>query len=172
MDFDSYAEGFVVDSDVKANWCVKKIREAQAEAERLMAIIAEERADLDAKQKAIEEKLKNEVEHLKGLVYPYFETVEKKETKTQQSYKVLDGTLIFKKPSVKIVKPDNDAELVDYLEINAPMFVETVKKPIWGEYKKNLQIAEDGSVVDTTTGEVVTFIKTEENEGSFDVKVV
>ena len=53
-----------------------------------------------------------------------------------------------------------------------PEMVETIKKPAWGEFKKNLTLTEDGDVVDMATGEKLDFVKTEETEGSFDVKVV
>ena len=164
-------DGFVVDTDTKANWCLKKIKEAIDDADRLKKIIADERAELDAKEKAINEKLEHETSYLKGLLFMYFGTVAHKATKTTESYKLLDGSLIYKKPVAKIVKPaEDDAELIKYLEETAPMLVETIKKPAWGEFKKNLTLTDDG-VFDTTTGEKLDFIKTEESEGSFDIKV-
>lgn len=163
-------EQFTIDSDIKCEWAIKKIKEATAEADRLKAIIVAEREELDRKETEIDEKLKHETSYLKGLLFEYFGKVVHKKTKTQESYKLLSGSLIYKLPTTKIAKPDDD-ELVKYLETNAPIYVETVKKAAWGEYKKSLSIAEDGSVVDTATGEVVDFIKTEESEGSFDIKV-
>lgn len=167
-----YAEGFVIDNDNKANWAIKKIKEATAEADRLLAIVAAEREELDAKEQAIEDKLENDTKYLKSLLYGYFETVESKETKTQKSYKLLDGSLIFKKPAMKIVKPEEDTALIDYLEKNAPALVETVKKPAWGEFKKTLAVSDAGEVLDTNTGEILDFVKAEESEAVFDVKVV
>ncbi|MBP5291065.1 MAG: host-nuclease inhibitor Gam family protein, partial [Lachnospiraceae bacterium] len=116
------------------------------------------------------EKLKSETGYLKGMLFGYFEKVEHKATKTQETYRLLDGSLVFKLPQRKIVQPENNAELVKYLKDNAPMLVETIEKPAWGEFKKNLTLTDDG-VVDTTTGEKLDFIKTEESEGSFEVKV-
>ena len=165
-------EGFEITNDNLANWACKKIKEATEEADRLKKIITAERKELDSKEKAINEKLANETGYLKGLLFTYFGKVDHKETKTQSTYKLLDGSLVFKKPARKIVKPESETELVQYLEQNAPMLVETIKKPAWGEFKKSLTMTDTGEVVDTTTGEVVDFIKTEETEASFDVKVV
>ena len=164
-------EVFVIDNDNKANWAIKKIRESAAEADRLRAIITAEREDLDAKEKAVNDKFEQETSYLKTLLYQYFNTVAHKATKTQESYKLLDGSLVYKKPVVKIAMPDDDEKLIAYLEENAPMLVKTVKKAAWGEFKKNLIISDNGEVVDTTTGEVVDFIGTEESEALFDVKV-
>ena len=165
-------EGFTIDNDQKANWAIKKIREEIAEADRLKAIIIAERESLAEKEKAIDEKLDNETKYLKGLLFRYFESVKHKETKTQETYKLLDGSLVFKKPSVKIVKPESDDQLVSYLEQGQPDLIDTIKKPRWGEFKKNLTLTDDGEVVDMATGEKLDFVKTEEDPGSFDVKVV
>lgn len=167
-----YAEGFAIDNDAKANWAIKKIKEATAEADRLKAIVKAEREELDAKEQAIDDKLENDTKYLKSLLYGYFETVEHKQSKTQESYKLLDGSLVFKKPTLKIVKPEDDSALVAYLEKSAPEYVETVKKAQWGEFKKALTITDDGEVVNTATGEKVEIVKIEESEAVFDVKVV
>lgn len=163
-------EGFVVDNDIKANWCVKKIKDAKFEADRLKAIIAAEREQLDAKEKAIDEKLKSETSYFEGQLFGYFQTVDHKSTKTQEKYELLDGTLVKKLAVKKIAKPDEE-ELTKYLENNNPLLVEIIKKPAWGEFKKSLIMTNDGGVVDTITGERLDFIKTEESEESFEVKV-
>ena len=70
------------------------------------------------------------------------------------------------------MKPDDEIGsqlLLEYLEANQPEMIETIKKPAWGEFKKNLPIT-DGGVVDMATGEKLEFIETEETAGSFDVK--
>ena len=167
MDID---EKFEVKTYAQANWCLKKIKEETEEADRLKAIITAEREELDRKEKEIEERLTNKTGYLKGLLFEYFNQVEHKQTKTQESYKLLDGSLVYKKPVLKIVKPDDDV-LVNYLENNAPEMVEIVKKPAWGEFKKTLTVSEDGKVFDTVTGGEVEFLTTEESTATFDVKV-
>lgn len=162
-------EGFTIDSDVKANWALKKIREAKEEHDRLQAIIDAEFNELAAKQERINKKLESETSYLRGLLYLYFQTVEHKETKTQETYKLLDGSLVFKKPSRSIVKPDND-QLVAYLEsVGREDLIEVKRTAFWGDYKKTLTIADDGQVV-SEDGEILDFIQTEEKAGEFNVK--
>ena len=120
-------EGFIVDSDQKCEWCIKKIKAAEDEYVRLMELVQAERKELDLKAEELSKHLESETGYLKGLLFKYFETVEKKETKTQQSYKLLSGSLVLRKPSVKIVKPD-ETKLVEFLEANGyEKLVETKK---------------------------------------------
>ena len=166
-------ESFVIDSDQKANWAIKKIKEYEEERDRLLAIVEAERKDLQEKEDRINTKCSTDTGYLRLLLMNYFGTVPHKQTKTQESYKLLDGSLVFKKPQVKIVKGTDEAwdtALLGYLEESQPELIETIKKPAWGEFKKNLVIGEDGSVTDMSTGEVLDFIKTEEEPGKFEVK--
>lgn len=162
-------EGFVVDTDAKANWALKKIKEEEGERDRLLAIIDEERKDLSKKEEKIRSKCDTSTGWLRMQLMNYFYTVPHKETKTQESYKLLDGSLVFKKPAVAIVKPDND-RLVAYLEsAGREDLIETKKTAAWGEYKKTLTIADDGQVV-SEDGEILDFIEVEEKAGEFNVK--
>lgn len=164
-------QGFVINNDNKASWALKVIKQEQEETERFLRTADKQIEELTKKKEALKADLDRRTGYLKGLLYRYFETVPHKETKTQQTYKLLDGQLVFKKPSVKIVKPEDDETLISYLEQNQPELVEIVKKAVWCEFKKNLTITDDGGVVDMATGEKLDFVKTEETEGSFDVKV-
>ena len=84
----------------------------------------------------------------------YFETVPSKETKTQKSYKLLAGTLVFKKPTTKIVH--NDDKLLEYLEENDGKDYIKLKKSIdWAEFKKTLTVSDTGEVVDTELGTII-----------------
>jgi phage host-nuclease inhibitor protein Gam len=162
-------EGFIVDSDQKCEWCIKKIKAAEDEYVRLMELVQAERKELDLKAEELSKHLESETGYLKGLLFKYFETVEKKETKTQQSYKLLSGSLVLRKPSVKIVKPD-ETKLVEFLEANGyEKFVQTKKSAAWGEFKKEVEI-KDGQVILDDTGEVLDWIDTEEDPGKFEVK--
>ena len=177
MMFDDYnideneaPESFRIDDDKTAEWAIKKIRAEQEEHDRLQALIDLEREDLDKKQQEIDARLDRKTGFLKGLLFDFFEGVEKKETKTQQSYKLLSGSLVYKKPSISIARPDND-QLVAYLE-NAGRkdLIEVKKSAAWGEFKKTLVITSDGQVV-SEDGEIMDFITVEEKAGEFNVKI-
>ena len=163
---------FIIDSDNLANWAVKKIKEEQAEHDRLVEIAKAEIEEINKQIEKLNQSLESKTGFLKGKLYEYFSKVEHKETKTQESYKLLDGSLVWKKPTTKIVKGNDeawDSALLFYLEESQPELIEVVKKPLWAEFKKNLVI-NDGQVVDMATGEVLGFIKAEEEPGKFDIK--
>jgi hypothetical protein len=169
IDENEAPESFCIDTDALANWAIKKIKAEQAEHDRLQKLIDEEREELQKKQEEIDKQLESKTAYFRSLLYGYFQTVEHKETKTQESYKLLSGSLVYKKPAVTIVRPD-DEKLVAYLE-NAGRedMVETKKTAKWGEVKKTLTISYDGQVI-SEDGEILDFITTEEKAGEFNVK--
>ena len=160
---------FVIDNDRLANWACRKIKEETAEHDRLVEIAKAEIEEINKKVALIDQQLESRTGFLKSKLYDYFQKVDHKETKTQENYKLLDGSLVWKKPSIKIKKPDDDKllavlEKVDILE----EFVETIKKPKWAEFKKTLNIA-DGQIVDEY-GDIIEGLELEETPGSFDIK--
>jgi hypothetical protein len=168
MDIDAREE-FQITDDKSAEWALKKIKAAEAEYNRLMELIQAEREELNKKAEELSDHLESETGYLKSLLFKYFETVEKKETKTQQSYKLLSGSLVFKKPQIKIVKPE-ETKLVEFMENNGyEKLVETKKSAKWADFKKEIEI-KDGQVILDDTGEVLDWIVTEEDPGRFEVK--
>lgn len=163
-------EGFVIDSDQKASWALKIIKAETDEAGRLMQIADSQIEELVNKKMEIKEKLDHKTGYLKGLLYRYFETVQHKETKTQESYKLLDGSLVYKKPSVKMV-PDKEKLLAYCKANNMPEFVKVKEELDWASYKKECEII-DGQVVNVQTGDMLPdeVIQVEEEPGKFDVK--
>lgn len=163
---------FTINSDNLANWAVKKIKEEQAEHDRLVGIAKAEIEEITKQIEKLDQSLESKTGFLKSKLFEYFAKVEHKQTKTQESYKLLDGSLVWKKPATKIVKGNDEAwdtALLSYLEESQPELVEIIKKPLWNEFKKNLAI-NDGQVVDMATGEVLDFIKAAEDPGKFDIK--
>lgn len=168
MDIETREE-FQITDDKTAEWAIKKIKAAEDEYVRLMELVQAERKELDRKAEELSKHLESETGYLKGLLFKYFETVEKKETKTQQSYKLLSGSLVLRKSSVKIVKPD-ETKLVEFMENNGyENLVETKKSAKWSDFKKEIEI-KDGQVILDDTGEVLDWIVTEEDPGRFEVK--
>lgn len=161
-------KGFSINDDVTADWALQKIKEANEEYERLTLIACEQIAEINLKMKHLEESAERKTAFLKGCLAEYFKTVPHKATKTQESYKLLSGSLVMKLGSQKMVK--DDAALVEYFrQNNMPEYIKTEEKPKWAEFKKNLSIV-DGKVVDTTTGEVVDVVSVEDVPSTFDVK--
>lgn len=157
---------FRVDDDRKADWALERIAEAESERDRLLALAQQEIDELKAEMENIAEKCDRDTGYLKACLKDYFATVDSKETKTQATYKLLHGSLVWKKPKQNI--QHNDEELLKALK--GTEYIETTQKVKWGEYKKNLEV-QDGVVIDTTTGELVAGCSVEEVPGEFTVKV-
>ena len=158
-------ETFKIDNDKKADWAIAQIKEAEDERDRLITLAEEQINDLKNRIEELNTKCDNDTAYLKSLLAIYFETVPSKETKTQKTYKLLSGTLVFKKPGVKI--NHDDEKLIEFLE--GTEFVETKKSLKWGEYKKILTISGD-DVIDSETGEVVKACSIEDVPASFNIK--
>ena len=159
---------FTITDDNKADWALKKIAEERKEVERLNALAKQQIEEIELKIKHLEETTERKTAFLKGCLAQYFETVPHKATKTQETYKLLSGSLVFKLPSQKMVK--DDEKLLEYFkQNNMNEYIKTKETPAWAEFKKNLSIVDD-KVIDTSTGEVVDVVKVEETAGSFEVK--
>lgn len=162
------SSGFQITDDVIADWAVKKIRAAYEERDRLNDIADREKAIIDDKKQELNRRCENSVSFLRSKLAEYFETVEHKKTKTQESYALLSGKLIRKHINPKYSY--DDAELLKYLKESAPNMVEVKEKAKWGEFKKRTKLTDDGSVIDTETGEVLGFINIEQQPDVFDIK--
>lgn len=159
---------FSIDDDNVADWALRKIAEEQAELERLTSLAKQQIEELQLKVKHLEEVTERKTSFLKGCLSEYFRTVPHKSTKTQESYKLLSGSLVMKLGSHKMVK--DDAELVEYFhKNNMQEYIKTEEKPMWADFKKNLSIV-DGKVIDNTTGEIVEIIGVEYVPEVFEVK--
>lgn len=158
-------ETFKIDNDKAADWAITQIHEAEDERDRLIKLAEDQIKDLKDRIEELTTKCHNDTAYLKSLLAEYFAKVPHKETKTQESYKLLSGSLVFKKPSQKI--NHDDEKLIEYLD--GTEYVETKKSLKWGEYKKVLAISY-GEVINSETGEVIQACTVEDVPGSFDVK--
>ncbi|MCC8049572.1 MAG: host-nuclease inhibitor Gam family protein [Clostridiales bacterium] len=168
-DEDAPKPAWRIADDSCADWACRKIAEERAELNRIKELADNQIAAIESKVAATERRYENGTRFLTGKLAEYFGTVPHKETKTQETYRLLSGTLKFKKPK-QDMKPDNDA-LVAYLKAsgNADM-IKTTEAPKWGEYKKRLKFM-GSNVVDETTGEIVESVKVIDTPGTFTVDV-
>lgn len=166
---DEYGKEFKIDNDKKADWALNIIAEERKEAERLKELAKQQIEEIEIKIKYIEEKSERKTAFLKSCLAQYFETVPHKATKTQETYKLLSGSLIFKLPKQNMVKDDD--KLLEYFHSNGmEEFIKTKESPAWAEFKKQLEVI-DGNVIDTATGDIIDAVKVEESAGIFDVKI-
>ena len=162
------SDAFHIDNDNKADWAVRQILKGRAETERLKAIADAEIAELNEKKKALQERQETRENHFKALLHAYFETVEKTTTKTQASYKLLNGKLVLKKQQPEYLR--DEAALVGWAKQAAPAFVQVKESVNWAELKK-VTTVKGGKVILSETGEVVQGIIARERPDVFEVVV-
>lgn len=160
-------EGFVIDNDNKAEWALRKIKEAEEEHDRIVNLINAQRTILNDKECELDDKLEHETSYLKHLLEQYMGTVKCKETKTQKSYQLLSGKLVHKLGGIEY-KKDEDA-LLEWVKNNRPLLVKVKDSVDWAELKKELITAEDGTVI-TQDGEIIECITAEQKPDSFGIK--
>ena len=146
---------FVVDTDEKAEWAIKKIAEERAEAQRYISVCQNAISTYQDKIEKAKADLDNKTSYFTFQLQRYMDTVKAKETKTQKTYKLPSGTL-----KVKYQKPEykrDDDKLTEFLKKNNYTdYIETIYKPKWGEFKKIASLNRD-AIVDEETGELIDY---------------
>lgn len=155
-------ERFVIDNDIKAEWAISKIREADAERKRWQQ-------HYDNMMQKVNQSCDDTINAMKRLLAEYFDTQPHKATKTQESYKLPSGDLVLKYPAVKFDTKTNKDELLAWVKENAPEYVKVEESVDWKGLKAKTDIK--GDAVVTEWGEVVPGIIVTYSEPEFVVKV-
>lgn len=155
-------QGFQITDDAKAEWAVRKIKEAQADTSKWQAHFA---GQLEAIKKANDAT----VDFMTGLLAHYFETVPHKDSKTMSKYELPGATLVRKQQQPEYTR--DDAALLAYLDASdRGEYVKVVRSPDWAGFKKLTEVR-DGAVVDTETGEIVNGVTVSVRPDKFDVQI-
>lgn len=133
-------QGFRITDDGGARWAVEQMKEADSEYERdlmwYQGLIEKAKAKRDAKKARM-------IEYLRD----YAEMVPMHETKTQRSYPIPGGKMVFKKATTKL--EHDDAVILQTLKDQGRdeyIKVVTVEKLDWAGLKK--KISETGEIID------------------------
>lgn len=156
------SEPFRVTDDKSAEWCIRKIREAQAEKQRWRDYYAEQ-------QRKIDQEADGTISYFQALLADYFDTVPHKRTKTQESYQLPGGKLVRKQQAPEYQR--DEAALLPWLKQNAPELVKVTETPDWATLRKRLIIAPDGETVATEDGEIVPGVKAIQRPEVFRVEI-
>lgn len=146
-------EGFRVEDDAAAAWCVNKIREAEAERERMVAWYEMMIDKATTKCAAT-------VARMEAYLREYAEIVPMKETKTQMSYPIPGGKMVLKKAH-NILHHDDEKVLAALKAEGRTEYIKTVEKLDWAGLKKEIM----------QTGEMLDGITVETVEDEFSVKL-
>ena len=158
---------WTITSDTEADWALKKIKAADAEYERMKKIADDTIDDTLRMLDHHKETHDNEVAYLKAKLAEYFDTVPHKKTKTQESYKLLSGSLVLKRGTEEYHR--DDKVLIDYLSENYPCYIKVKTEVNWSELKKDLSPIQ-GKAYLTETGEEVPGIDITMKPDTFTVK--
>ena len=151
----SQDDGFVIDTDAKAEWALAKIREARAERDRFVKWYED-------KIKEITEQTDFATMNLERMLADYFRMTEAahKRTKTQESYSLPSGKLILKKQNPEFKR--DDKTVIAWLKANGcGQFVKTKEELAWSELKDASEVV-SGKIVCgekiTEDGEIIPLI--------------
>lgn len=161
-------EKFVVDNDKKAEWALSKIRALKADMDRYVDVCDEMIAEYEQKKKKAIDRYEQETAWFKSQLAQYFETVDKRKTKTQEVYELPGGTLRKKYPDPQYKR--DDKQLIKWLKDNGKdSYIDTSEAVNWRELKKVTR-TKDNMVI-TGDGEIVEGVEVIERPSTFEVEV-
>ena len=156
-------EEFTVTDDAAAQWCMKKIKEA--EADRAMW-----KAHYEAQMEKVNKAADESINYFTAKLEEYFANVPHKATKTQESYTLPGGKLIRKKQQPKF--EIDDEALVPWLEENfMGQLVKVKKSADWAALKKVCSVTPDGEHVATDEGEIIPGVTVTQRPDVFKVEM-
>lgn len=156
-------EEWKVRDDSAAEWCLKKIKEAQETVEKWKAHYA-------AQMERVMAEADRTIAYFTAKLEEYFDSVPRKATKTQESYALPGGRLIRKHQQPKFTVDDETA--LPWLAENKLWdMIETKQSVRWGDLKKTVTVTPDGAHVATADGEIVPGISVEQRPDVFKVEV-
>ena len=160
-------------NDTAADDLILDIHALREEKERYNVIAKQQIQAITDRLQTKNNAIDDSIEFNKYQLKAFFLTVDKKSTKTQETYSLLSGKLVLKKATQKIAHADNVLE--EYLNNNGgkEYIKETITTKIdWAGLKKELVIS-NNKIVNISTGEVMKIesgITLEDVNESFDIK--
>ena len=120
-------EGFVIDTDAKAEWALNKIREARSDRDRWVEWY-------ESKIKEITEQTDFNTMNLERMLADYFASVPHKKTKTQESYSLPGGKLILKTQNPEYKR--DDKTVIEWLKNHdGGEFIKVKEELAWADLK-------------------------------------
>lgn len=154
-------EEFRVDDDQKAEWCLQKIREANADMERWLAFY-------DQRKEAVKADTASRIAFFEHHLQEYFGSVPHKVTKTQENYPLPSGKLVFKQQEPEYERDDENV-LAWLKENGGEKYIKVKESLDWSGLKKSLTVC--GETVADENGVIIPGIKAIEREPVFKVEV-
>ena len=150
-------EGFVIDTDAKAQWALDKIHEARKDRDMWVKWYTDKIAEIKAQTDF-------DTMNLERMLAEYFATVPHKKSKTQETYPLKGGKRILKTQNPEYKR--DDKTVIDWLKKNNMTEFVKVKEELDWAGLKDKTAALDGNIV-TEDGEIVPGIEVVEREPKF-----
>lgn len=161
-------EGFIVDTDIRAEWALKKLSKEKAEFQRLKDVCQEAIEQYKAMIEQYEQEEEKKTAYLRMQLEQFFQSVPHRKTKTQESYRLPSGTLYLKRKPPEFVR--DDEKLLKYLKVvNEDKYIKVKETVDWAEYKKTLKIS--GEAMIDSDGVIVEGIKVVERPPEFVIEI-
>ena len=153
-------EELEVRSTIEAKWQFEQRRKIIEDRDELIAYyedqIAKVKADADYK-----------IGFIDRALFAFFQTVEHKKTKTQESWSIPSGKLILKKQAPEFKR--DEKTVLDWLKQNGGTdYVKTVESLDWANLKKDTTVV--GSTIVNNDGEIIPGVEVIEREDKFVVE--
>lgn len=163
------SEAFKVDTDEKANWALRKIKQFEEQKQANNKLAVEETEKIEAWNKAENEKAQQSIDYFQGLLARY--AMEKRQNDPKfKSQKLPNGSIRFRKQQPKWNYNDDDAVVESLKKAEMGDLIKVKETPKKADIKKMFEVS-DGKVINPETGEVIPGIEVEEREEKFEVKV-
>ena len=166
-------ERFTVTNEASAEWCLEKLEENA----KARALIDEQYKQMISRYEKWRADALAEIEgsdaHLKSLLEPW--AAEKIADGKKKSVKLPSGRVGFRgggetwKRGAEKIEATNPA-LLAFVKENDGSFVKVQESVRWGDYKKTLNVMEDGRVT-TSDGQIIEGMTVTKGEPSFYVEV-
>ena len=168
-----------IDNFKKADWAVEKIAEHLKEIKKFEVqrdmFIDEYQKRIDAAVDICEENCAEHLRLIDNLKMDLKKFAVDNLPKGKKSIKLPQGTLKFTTAPVCYhfqngEKPaSNSLQLINYLKANDSDYIKVTESADWAKFKKLLKFDSDGTVFNSTTGEVITELWAEKLDDNFDV---
>jgi len=160
-------ERWTCKNDIDAEWILSVIKKEKEDKDRLISVCEEMIRQYKEKIEQYKEKYDKSTSYLTSQLMEYFDTVDKKKTKTKESYTLPSGKLIRKKVAPEIKR--DEEKLTEWVESNCVDYLKIKKQIDWAELKKTLT-QKDNCMI-TKDGEIVEGVTLVEREDEFKVEV-
>lgn len=166
-------ERFAVTDEASAEWCLEKLEEN----EKARALIDEQYKQMTARYEKWRADALAELDgsdaYLKGLLLPWAQ--EKVADGKKKSVKLPSGVIGFRAGGKTWKMGDEKIEattpaLLAFVKENDDSFVKVQESVRWGDYKKTLNVMEDGRVA-TSDGQIIEGMTVTQGAPSFYVEV-